>query len=140
MDSADITQVEHSLGFVGRFLNRFGKFDNQRLDARLRAVRAIGKAAAETRAWTEVLRRNVGQDDIDDRGPEISQLWNEAATEIARFDTALAQECLIKAYGWHTGKWNNPEYEIIPRRVEEVYAEAMRLIKDYESFLGKTIK
>lgn len=57
--------------------------------------------------------------------------------KIAEFDTDLAYECMVKAYGWRTGKWNNPEYAVIPRRVEEVYAQAMELIREYQPFLGR---
>ena len=138
MDVADIKHAERGIGFFGRFLSRFADYDRYRLDARLEAVRAIGVAAMETRAWTEELRER--SKDVVDREGEISGLWLDASEKIAQFDTALAEECMVKAYGWRTGKWDNPEYEMIPRRVEEVHAQAMQLIRDYEPLLGKSMR
>lgn len=138
MNVLDIKNAERGISFFDRFLSRFSEFDEHRLEARLDAVEAIGKAAMETRAWTEELRREG--EGVADRGQEISDLWLTASRKIARFDTALAGECIVKAYGWRTGKWDNPEYAIIPRRVEEVHAHALKLIKEYQPFLGKVLR
>lgn len=137
MSPFDIEMAEKGLGSILQFLKSLFTYDQYRLDTRLEAVEAIGKAAGETRAWTEELRKRSKDQEVPDRGPEISELWYQASRKIAHFDNNLAMECMIKAYGWRTGRWDNPEYEIIPRRVEEVYAEAMALIKEYKPFLGK---
>ena len=140
MDAIVIERAERGLGFFERFLRRIANYDEYRLDKRLEAVEAIGKAAGETRAWTEELRKHRDGDGVVDRGPEISELWNNASRKIAQFDAQLAEECLVKAYGWRTGKWDRPEFAAIPRRVEEVYAEAMRLIGEFQPLLGKATR
>ena len=140
MNLPEIQSVERGINAFGRFLSRFSNYDQHRLDARLEAVQAIGTAAGETRAWTEALRQRSDGQDVADRGPEISDLWFRASSKIAKFDTDLAYECMVKAYGWRTGKWNNPEYAVIPRRVEEVHAQALELIREYQPILGKGIR
>lgn len=140
MNLSEIQSAERGINAFGRFLSLFSSYDQHRLDARLEAVQAIGTAAGETRAWTDSLRQCSDGQDVADRGPEISELWFRASRKIAKFDTYLAYECMVKAYGWRTGKWNNPEYAIIPRRVEEVHAQAMELIREYQPILGKGIR
>lgn len=137
MNPVDIHAAESGLNAFQRFLTLFSSYDQHRLSARLEAVQAIGTAAAETRAWTETLRQRDDGEEVVDRSSEISDLWHRASEKIARFDTKLAYECMVKAYGWRTGKWNNPEYAIIPRRVEEIHAQAMELIHEYQPMLGK---
>lgn len=140
MNLTDVQQAERGIGFFETFLKRLHKYDEYRIEARLEAVQAIGKAAAETRAWTQaLLQRSEGQN-VPDRGQEISELWATASNKIAKFDTLLSYECMVKAYGWRTGTWDNPEYAVIPRRVEEVHAQAMELIRKYQPFLGNGIR
>ena len=140
MHESEIQRAEKGIGYFLKFLNLFSKYDDYRLEARLDAVEAIGKAAAETRAWTKELRQRSDGQEVTDRGPEISLLWAAAARKIAKFDPELSAECMVKAYGWRTGKWNNPEYQLIPRRVEEVHAQALALIKEYQPILGKSTR
>lgn len=136
----NIEQTARGISFFGRFLSLLPNFDNHRLEVRLDAVHAIAEAAMETRAWTEELRLRSDGQDVIDRGSEISDLWLRASRKIALFDTALANECMVKAYGWRTGTWDNPEYAIIPRRVEEVHAQAMELIREYQPLLGPSMR
>jgi hypothetical protein len=125
----------------GNFLSWIKDNDKKGLEDRLVAVLAVKVAAIKARQYTRRLRSGVELTDDEkfDFEDRISTLWGSAATEISRFDKKLGEECFIKAFGWGTGNWNDPAFDVVPRRVEEVLADAMKLTREFEAALSEDV-
>jgi hypothetical protein len=93
--------------------------------ARSDAISAVSEAARKTKRYLDDLAS--GQPEDFSRADEISALWSNASSKIAYLNPNLANECEIKAYGWGSRSWNDDAFTIVPRKVEEVLADALKL-------------
>lgn len=133
---------EMAIDSVGKVLGGFAKFliwikgnDRKGIDERLAAVTAILFAATKTRQYTDSRTKKLSQKEKYEFETSISEAWGAAAREVIRFNRKLGEECLVKAYGWGSGVWDDPKFDIVPRKVEEVYADALKLLRDYQTIL-----
>jgi hypothetical protein len=139
--NVDVKDTATKLGLFQRFVRMIKDNDEKGLEDRVAAVTAVFLAAIETRQYVEKLKNNMIPLETDQQTAEtrISELWYAASRQMWKFDKILAEECIIKAFGWGTGNWNDESFAIIPRRVEEVYADALKLLKEYQPLLTEKV-
>jgi hypothetical protein len=134
----EVQEAEKGLSAFGRFLQWIKKNDRLGYEDRVAAVSSVLAAAIKTRQYLRD-KAAITQNEMWERENEISSLWLAASQQVGRFDKKLGEECLVKAYGWGTGVWDHPSFEIVPRRVEEVLANALRLNREYAPILTEEV-
>ncbi len=137
MTSAAIEVASKGLSLFDKFAGWLGKRDQIALEIRLQTVNAVHNAAAKTRQYTTLVGNSqLTDEECENWEAEISDLWIEAANKMAALDKDLSIEFYVKAYGWKRGGiFDIPEFDVIPRKVEEIYADTLKILETYEPVL-----
>ena len=128
-----------ALGNALNFVRHLKQNDLRGYEDRAAAVSAIVTACLATRNLADALK--AGEDTSVDgfNRTDVAELWFTAARLIGRFDTALYQEFQIKGYAWATDVWDDPEYPTLPRKVEEILADALDVMAAYQPVLSEKL-
>ena len=135
----DISEWLNRLKNIAEVFSGIKKNDLREFEGRERVLNSTIKACIETRRLTKALKAGASETENNIDGAAVSQLWLDASREMAKFDATVANEFALKAYGWSTGIWGDPNFEKVPRRVEEILAEAMELRESFQPILAKKI-
>ena len=135
-DGSTIKKALANLKDVFSFFEFLRTQDKTVLKKHEEAIDAVIKACIETRKLSKQ-KLNLQGESLDPSYTvlstgEVSDLWFAASRKIHPFYPKIAEEFVIKAYGWGTDEWNHPEFEKIPRKVEEILSEAIKLRQSYE--------
>src|SRR5262249_20283677 len=134
----EIGRAEKGLNAFLRFFDWFKQSGEAGLKKRLAAVSAISDAAIATRQYLERLKREeIEPDERSSIEGNLSMLWSTASQAVAQFDDKLSRECQVKAYGWGTGIWKNKHFDIVPRKVEAILADALKIQATYQPIISK---
>ena len=121
---------------LGKLLKNLVGIEQHRLAERKKAARAIIEACVATRLLTQALENgNESSNDGKINVHTVSDLWGEAADLIAPFSPETYEELWVKAYAWRTGQWDHDAFENspVPRKVEEIMAEALKIVPAYQA-------
>lgn len=135
----EVLQAIKNLDEFFNIISRIKKNDIRGIEGREEVLDAVIRACIETRRYTSALSEGNDISSTGLHGGDISELWLSASTKMARFDPTVANEYVIKAYGWSTGHWDHPDFKEVPRKVEAILAEALELRKSFQPILTNKV-
>jgi hypothetical protein len=126
---APIKDTLEALDLIRRWLRRERTAERTRPSERDRAIRAVLKATAETRAYLH--DRQSGSRINRKREAKISQLWLEASHAVRHVHQRLSFIALVKSQCWaEPALWESPRFRNVPVKLDMIFDQCEWLLNN----------
>ncbi len=127
-----IAEIKGALDAVKTLIGLAREQNSISEDRKTAAIGALMKAITATRRYTSapLVRKGTYNHQAEE---ELTHLWIDAAEAVRPIDSALADRCFMKAYGWADRvQFDSPEFQLLNLGLDEMSKEIRLLIRDQE--------